>query len=108
MSFLKKKVLHGMESRGEVLKMTRAKWDKVAARGTPAGEADAATAVGGEGQSARSAKGVRAKEEEHVWVVRSLWEEALAKGPSGRELAEREARRTQGEEQLREEYGLNA
>jgi len=106
MSFLKKKVLHGMEVRGEVLKMTRAKWDKVNARGTPEGEA-AEAAVGTEGQSARSAKGVKAKEEEHVWVLKDLWAEALAKGPSGKELAERAARREQGEIDLRKEYGLS-
>ncbi len=105
MSFLKKKVLHGMEVRGEVLKMTRAKWDKVSARGTPEGEAAAAEPT--EGQSARSAKGVKAKDEEHVWVLKDAWTEALARGPSGKELAERAARREQGEDELRKEYGLN-
>jgi len=99
-----------MEVRGEVLKMTRAKWDKVTARGTPAAEAadQTAAAGGAEGQSARSAKGVKAKDEEHVWVLKDLWQDALAKGPSAKELAERAARREQGEEELRQEYGLNA
>lgn len=53
-SYLKRKVLKGMEERGEVVKITRAKWVKMG------GELAEATPKG--------------KEEEHVWAVARTWE----------------------------------
>lgn len=78
MSYLKKRVLKGMEERGEVVKVTRKRWAKM--RGE------------GEGKE-------KGKEDEHVWAVTSVWEEM------SRERV-RPERVQEDEGDMRKEYGL--
>jgi hypothetical protein len=92
MRYLKTKVLGGMQARGDVLKMTRARWERAQqAQARAASQHDqgqnvvaediaaAATAGNGattttEATSATAVKELTRREEEHVWVTRDMWE----------------------------------
>lgn len=105
-AYLKKKVLRQMEERGEVVKVTRAKWDKLAPDSEGGKES-------GEEEMKAGPKGkrtARREEEEHVWVAKEQWDERWALGKDARE-ATKEANiatgRVEGAKELRKAYGLD-
>ncbi|GAA6026759.1 hypothetical protein JCM8097_005840 [Rhodosporidiobolus ruineniae] len=113
MTYLKRKVLAGLEAQGDVVKTTRSRYEHLA--GLTAGRKEAvearAAATGGKGKAAAQAS--KKEEQDHVWVHRDAWEEAVLR--SQREQAqvgeaEKAQRRREGagkvEGQLRESYGL--
>lgn len=111
MSYLKNRVLKPMEERGEVLKLTRGRWDRLApSTDAPEETADdavsAATGKQGDGKGKKTAK---RDYEEHVWVTRDMYDERNEMGKDGRQqAAEVKLRvdRVEGDIELREKYGL--
>lgn len=113
MRYLKTKVLGGMAERGEVIKLTRARWEKLSTGST--GSATSASTSGAAAterpaaQTAATASATAAKEqskheEEHVWVTKGMLEEAVA--ASGRTFVRKPLRPDTGEAELRQTYGL--
>ncbi|ORY75367.1 hypothetical protein BCR35DRAFT_306353 [Leucosporidium creatinivorum] len=116
-SYLKKQVLKGMEERGEVVKITRGKWERAhpqstgssssPSAGAAAVEADGAAGAGG--KSATAAKSQHKHEEEHVWVVASEWQRVVAEGANARretKLKRTEEREQKVGEELKRDYGV--
>lgn len=109
MSYLKHRVLKPMEERGEVLKITRGRWDRLAPGSSAAAEAAAAEAQPGKQGDGKGKKTAKREDEEHVWVTRAMWDERSAAGKSSREQAseaKRSSDRVKGDRELREKYGL--
>jgi hypothetical protein len=102
-----------MEERGEVVKVTRGRWERAHPPGAlPTASSSAAAEAeggGGGGKSATAAKSQTKHEEEHVWVVAEEWQRVTAEGAKGRREA-KESRREQREqavgEELKRDYGV--
>lgn len=91
-----------MHQRGEVLKLTRGKWERaLAAPSSPSGVVveDSKTSV----------KGLQKHEEEHVWVVREEWER-VSKASAEVRAREKESRRQERDgmvgQELKREWGV--
>ncbi|KAK4701162.1 hypothetical protein P7C70_g5075, partial [Phenoliferia sp. Uapishka_3] len=106
MQYLKKRVLRHMEERGEVLKITRGRWDRLA----PGGEVEAESrAVELEESVGKGKKTAKRETEEHVWVTREMWDERSRNGKEDREKlgeVKRGLDRVQGDRELKEKYGM--
>ena len=113
MQYLKRRVLKPMEERGEVLKMTRGRWEKEAP-GSEVASLDETTVDETQGETKADAKGKKSAKrdnEEHIWVTRDMWEERRAMGTDGRERlteAKVAAERAEGDSELRAKYGLQS
>ncbi|GAA5879120.1 hypothetical protein JCM8547_008373 [Rhodosporidiobolus lusitaniae] len=115
-AYLKRKVLANLEARGEVVKVTRARWEATqpGARESRAEAVEAveAKSAGGKAKGGKqSAAAVQSRKEgqEHVWVEGGVWEEALRRmqvDGLGRVVPQVDGARA--EEALRSSYGLES
>jgi hypothetical protein len=103
-SYLKKRLLKEMETQGQVVKLTRGKWDKLLAdaSSTPATKSAAVD---------EKTKGSKKEEEEHVWMHGGVYKNTLKQAAGAREA--RAAARAllaeeNGEQSIRAEYGLRS
>lgn len=98
-----------MEERGELVKITRGKWERAHPPGAlPATTTAAANAEDGS-KSATAAKSQHKHDEEHVWVVASEWQRVMAQGADARREIKRqrtEEREQQVGEELNRDYGV--
>lgn len=96
MRYLKTKVLEGMHARGEVLKLTRSRWERAQAlkeaqaKGQAADSTTTTTAAAiEEASSATAVKELHRHEEEHVWVTKDMWAPLKEVVKSRKETGER-------------------
>ncbi|KAL8293274.1 hypothetical protein RQP46_000968 [Phenoliferia psychrophenolica] len=102
-----------MEERGEVLKITRGRWESIAPESADAAVEDVAAeeAQGDKKGDVKGKKSAKRDIEEHVWVTRGMWEERKEAGAAGRERraeAKTAAERAEGDSELRAKYGLES
>lgn len=100
-----------MEERGEVVKITRGKWERAHPAGlSPSSSVAAAEGEGaGAGKSATAAKSQHKHEEEHVWVVASEWQRVVSEGAQSRresKMKRIEERELKVGEELNRDYGV--
>ncbi|GAA5878455.1 hypothetical protein JCM1840_002590 [Sporobolomyces johnsonii] len=116
MSYLKRHVLAGMENRGEIVKLTRHKWETVAAAAgiptkpvaadEPETTDDAVKAEPAPATATSKGKTqAQKKESDHIWVLKEAWLAASRKAAEG-QPTKREKRDDKEERELREKYGL--
>ena len=94
MSYLKRKILVHMESRKEIIKVTRGKFERLSSI-DPTPQADLISKMtpgggGGGGAAAKAAAAAAAKyNEEHVWILGEAWRDLVrAKMPLREEAGE--------------------
>ncbi|GAA5928680.1 hypothetical protein JCM1841_002963 [Sporobolomyces salmonicolor] len=114
MSYLKRHILAGMEGRGEIIKLTRHKWEAVAAAAgietkpaDPEVAPETPTTVKAEPLSKSQAQAQAKRESDHIWVLKSMWTEASRKAAEN-QPSKRVQRAVRDEVQLREKYGLGS
>jgi len=104
MRYLKQGLLARMEERGEIVKLTRSKWENLSGTTSTPVETEQVEEVKGlnKKQTQQAAK----KEAEFVWVVKDEFEKAMRdrreNGDSGRTPKDTK----KGEEDLKRRYGL--
>jgi len=108
MRYLKQGVLARMQERGEILKLTRSKWETLSGTTSTPSEAEQVEEVKGlnKKQTKNQAQQAAKKEGEFVWVAKDSFEEAMRErrenGDSGRTAKDTK----KGEEDLKRRYGL--
>jgi len=108
MRYLKQGLLARMEERGEIVKLTRSKWENLSGTTSTPVETEQVEEVKGlnKKQTKNQAQQAAKKEAEFVWVVKDEFEKAMRdrreNGDSGRTPKDTK----KGEEDLKRRYGL--
>ncbi|GAA5976931.1 hypothetical protein JCM11641_002201 [Rhodosporidiobolus odoratus] len=111
MSYLKKKILAGLEEKGDIVKITRGKWETTAGlKGARQEAVESVTAggAGGKGKGKGKVQQSKKEEQEHVWVHRELWERACLRFEEEKQASVKSGEKAeQAETELRSSYGLS-
>ncbi|BGP13589.1 hypothetical protein JCM10213_008726 [Rhodosporidiobolus nylandii] len=111
-TYLKKKVLAGLEAQGDVVKTTRHRYEVLAGLAAERKEALEEAAAASKGKGKGKAQQSKKEEQEHVWVHRELYERAATRFAEAHaedlelQAQQRAAKQARGEKELRDSYGL--